>query len=427
MDKNRKGFDYKWVIVSVMCLMVFTVLGFCSSANSMYIKPITDALSISRSSYSVTTSVRYVATSLVNLFFGALVLRFGFKRMILAGFSSLIVSTFIYSVAETVLVFSIGSIFLGIGLSFTTTTMVGSVVNKWCSKNKGTVMGIALASNGVGAVIARLLLTPIIQSGDPFGYRDAYRLVIVILACVMLVMLLLFRDGQRGEEVREVRKEKRSATDEERAVLRKPYFYLSLVCIFLTGLVLQSVTGIADPHFIDKGIDMTVVTVALSLNSLILSSSKLLTGFIYDRSGVRIASGISYLSAVIAMVSLALVGTSEFGTGCAFVYSVLSSVALPLETIMLPILAREIYGEKSFNKALGIAVSVNTAGYAVGGPIANLIFDKTGSYDLWIFISAGIIAAVFVIMNYVITVSRRERLRSGEIIAEDRAVKAQIP
>ncbi len=409
MEDTKKKFDYKWVIIFVSCLMVFTVLGFCSSANSMYIKPITDALDISRSSYSVTTSVRYVGTAVMNLFFGILVFRFGYKNMIVAGFSSLIISTFIYSIAETVLVFSIGSLFLGIGLSFTTTTMVGSVLNRWCEKNKGTVMGIALASNGVGAVLARLILTPIIQSGDPFGYRDAYRLVILILAFVALIIAVLFRNDPKGEEKKRVKKEKRASTALERAVLRKPYFFLSLICIFLTGLVLQSVTGIAEPHFDDTGVDLALITVVLSLNSLVLSTSKFLTGFIYDRAGVRVASGICYIAALTAMIALSMVNGSVFGTGCAFVYSVLSSVALPLETIMLPIFAREIYGEESFNKALGIAVSVNTAGYAVGGPIANLIFDVTGSYNLWIFISIGIIAAIFVLMNYVITVSRRDR------------------
>ena len=178
MKSVKNSFEYKWVIVFISCLMVFCVLGFCSSANSMYITPITEALNISRASYSVTTGVRYITTALVNIFFASLIYRFGEKKMIIAGFASLIMSTFIYSISTSVMVFALGSIFLGIGLSFTTTAMVGTVVNKWCAKNKGTIMGIALASNGIGAAIARVILTPIINSGDPFGYRNAYRICV---------------------------------------------------------------------------------------------------------------------------------------------------------------------------------------------------------------------------------------------------------
>ena len=407
--------NYKWVIVIISCLMVFCVLGFCSSANSMYIAPITEALNISRTSYSVTTSVRYITTSVVNAFFGFLIFRLGEKKLILGGFISLIISTFIYSMASNVLMFSVGSVFLGIGLSFTTTSMVGTVINKWCAKNKGTIMGIALASNGVGAAVARIILSPIIKSGDPFGYRDAYRLVIVILTVCALIMLILFKNHPSDVKKKEYEPKKKEKKDADRSVFSKPYFYVALLCIFFTGLVLQSITGIADPHFGDKGISTAIVTAALSLHSIALSLSKFSAGFIYDRAGVRAASGMCYVAAVVAMVALGLVSNTSFGHSLAFVYSILSSIALPLETIMLPIFARELFGEKSFGKALGIFVSVNTAGYAVGGPVANLVFDLTGSYNIWIFVSAAIIAAICLLMNYVITLARKDK---AEVEAE---------
>lgn len=412
MKSVKNSFEYKWVIVFISCLMVFCVLGFCSSANSMYITPITEALNISRASYSVTTGIRYITTALVNIFFASLIYRFGEKKMIIAGFASLIMSTFIYSISTSVMVFALGSIFLGIGLSFTTTAMVGTVVNKWCAKNKGTIMGIALASNGIGAALARVILTPIINSGDPFGYRNAYRLVILILAAAALIMLIFFRNEPKGTTIERTAPKKKGRATLDKSVFKKPYFYVALVCIFLTGLVLQSVSGIADPHFKDKGIETAIITVTLSIHSIVLSLSKFATGFIYDRSGLRAASGVCYCAAIIAMLSLVFVGHETYGTTLAFVYSVLSSVALPLETIMLPIFARELFGDHGFNSALGIFVSVNTAGYAVGGTIANLIFDATGSYDVWILIATGLIAAVFITMNAVISASSRDRVHS---------------
>ena len=406
MENRVKGFDYKWVIVLISGLMVFTALGFCSSANGIYIKPITETLGIARTSYSVTTSVRYVTTAVVNLFFGALIYRFGAKNLILTGFVSLIASTLIYSVATTVPVFCIGSMFLGIGLSFTTTTMVGSVINRWCAKNKGTIMGFVLASNGIGAALARAILTPIIN-GDTYGFRTSYRVVAIILAAVGAVMLIFFRNDPKGSEKVRIVKAKKEITDKDRRVFKMPYFYVSLVCIFLTGLVLQSVHNIADPHLSDAGLESTFITTVLSLNSIVLSGSKFGVGFIYDNVGIRVSSLICYVSAIVAFIALFSVSSSSFGHAISFVYSVFSSIALPLETIMLPIFARELFGDNGFNKALGIFVSVNTAGYAIGGPIANAVYDLSGSYKLWLIITTLIIAAIIVVMNVVLTVAKR--------------------
>ena len=83
---------YRWVIVAASFLMVFVCLGFCSSSKSLYLAAITEALGIKRSLFSINDSCRYIATAVVNLFFGTLCARFGRKRLIAAGFACLIAS-----------------------------------------------------------------------------------------------------------------------------------------------------------------------------------------------------------------------------------------------------------------------------------------------------------------------------------------------
>ena len=64
-------------------------LGFCSSGKTYYLTAITDALSIPRGAYSLTDTFRFVSTTVVNIFFGSLIAKFGSKKLILAGFASL--------------------------------------------------------------------------------------------------------------------------------------------------------------------------------------------------------------------------------------------------------------------------------------------------------------------------------------------------
>jgi predicted MFS family arabinose efflux permease len=93
----------------------------------------------------------------------------------------------------------------------------------------------------------------------------------------------------------------------------------------------------------------------------------------------------------------------------AMIYSVFSSLALPLETIMLPIYASDLFGEKSYEKILGIFVSVNTAGYALGAPVVNLCYDGLGTYSPILVICSCIMLLITVVMQFVISKAHRVR------------------
>ena len=186
---------YRWVIVAASFLMVFVCLGFCSSSKSLYLAAITEALGIKRSLFSINDSCRYIATAVVNLFFGALCARFGRKRLIAAGFACLIASMLLYAYAPNIYLFYLGGVLLGLGLAWTTTTMVGSIVHRWCPAHAGKIMGLILAANGIGAAVATQIVTPIIYApGDAFGYRNAYKLVALILAVTAGIVLALYRE-----------------------------------------------------------------------------------------------------------------------------------------------------------------------------------------------------------------------------------------
>jgi MFS family permease len=188
--ENEKKFrlDYSWVIIGICFLMVFACLGLCSSGRTYYLTAITDALDIPRGLFSLNNTVRFITTTILNLFFGKLIMRFGAKKLISAGLVSLIIFAVINATADKLYQFYIGGFFLGVGLAWTTTTMVSFVINKWATKNKATLTGAVLAANGIGGAIAVQIIVPIIfQEGNPFGYRDSYFLVAKILAVLLLL------------------------------------------------------------------------------------------------------------------------------------------------------------------------------------------------------------------------------------------------
>ena len=99
---------------------------------------------------------------------------------------------------------------------------------------------------------------------------------------------------------------------------------------------------------------------------------------------------------------LSIVTNSPAGQGISYVYAVLASMALPLETIMLPLIAGELFGQREYPKLLGIFVSVNTAGYAVGPLVSNICFDMIGTYRPVFWVYAGVMVLVTAAFLYVL-------------------------
>ena len=415
-NENKRRLDYKWVVIALCFMMVLVALGFCSSPRSLMIEPISKALGIERSVYSITDSCRYITTAVINVFFGFLVARFGPKKLILGGFTSLIISALLFSFAEHILIVYLAGVFLGIGLSWTTTTMVGYVVTRWCAENKGTIMGAVLASNGIGGAIAIQIVSPMIAESAE-GYRNAYLFIACVLAVVAVLILIFFKNAPKGAAAPDasLHKKKKRGRDwvgiSFSDAVKKKYFWGILFCIFCTGFILQGVNGVTAAHYKDVGIDPAMVSYILSFHSLVLACSKFLTGFSYDRIGLRATVSICMATALVSSTCLILIDSSPGGIALAFFNSTISCFALPLETIVLPIYANDLFGSKSFDKVLGIFVSVNTAGYALGAPALNLCYDTTGNYKVGFAISLGVMAIVMLVFQLVLTAARREQRR----------------
>ena len=410
VEIKDKKFNYTWVVIAMCFLMVMISLGFTSSTKSLFPDEISKDLGVERSLVSIGESCRYISTAIVNIFFGFLVAKFGPKKLICAGFVSLFSSMLLYAYAEY-----LGGTLLGVGLSFTATTMVGYIVGMWCSKNKGTIMGAVLASNGIGGAIAIQAAGRFIDPEVVGSYRNAYKMIAIVLAVTLVILAIFLRDKPKDSEATTGAgsKAKKRGRDwpgiEFSSAVRKFYFWGVLVCIFFSGVIIQGTHGIVKMHMTDVGIDYSKVLSLLSFGSLILAGAKFLTGFIYDRGGLRITATWCTSIAVISSFILALTKGGDAGFILAVIYTLISQFAIPLETVMLPIYAADLFGKKSYPKILGLFVSVNTAGYAVGSPMMNLCYDIFGSYVPALYLVGCIMLGLVILLQFVISVAHRDQ------------------
>ena len=418
MRKHNLLPDYRWLVAAACFLMVLVALGFCSGTKSLYLAAITEATGLRRSLFSLSDSCRFITTAVVNLFFGSLLARFGAKRLIAAGFGCLILFALTYAHASGVAGFCLGGCFLGLGLSWTTTTMVGHVVNAWWPERRGTVMGVILAANGLGGALAAQIVSPMIyREGDLFGYRAAYRLTALILALCAAIVLAVFREKPEGERASAApgKKRPRGASwpgIDMSAALRRPYFWAAAAGIFLTGMTLQAINGVAAAHMRDVGLDASLVAGIFSFYSLALAGCKILTGVMYDRLGLRRTLLICECAAVGAIALLILCAPTAAGKAAAAIYGLLCALAMPLETIMLPLITADLFGERAYEKLLGVMVSVNTAGYALSTPLTNLCYDLTGTYVPALRALGLVMAGVTALFIFVLRAAAKSRAQA---------------
>lgn len=413
--QNQSKFDYTWVIIVVCFLSTMVTLGFCSTPKNQYLDVVTKALDIPRSLFSLNDTFRHVATAVVNLFFGTLIQKFGTKKLMLAGMLSLCTAMTLFAVANNLVVFYLAATFMGIGFAWTGTSMVGRIVSKWCQKNRGTVMGAILAANGIGGAIATQILLPFIDNENGQHYRNAYMISACAVFFVAILILIFMREAPKNFDAStHVYTKKRGRGEpwvgiDFSEVKRSPYFYAILICIFLTGFCLQGISGVSKAHMKDVGLDPTYIKNLISVGSLCLTLFKFLSGFLYDRFGLRFSATMCATGSTVATLLLAFLSNTPSGEVMAAVYKVLSAMALPLETVMLPIYAADLFGEKSYDKVLGIFVSVNVTGFALGAPFFNLFFDIAQTYKYVLLFGAGVMLCIVIALQFIITAAHKTR------------------
>ena len=408
--------NYRWIVVASCFMLAFSGLGFCSGTKSLYLVAITEATGIKRSLFSISDSCRYITTTVVNLFFGFYLARYGAKKLIAAGYLSLILFALIYAKATTPWMFYIGGAFLGLGLSWMGTAMIGHVISAWFQEKRGTVMGIALAANGLGTAVMTPIVSPIIyREGDVFGYRKAYLLTAVVMAVIGTLILIFLReypsDYDRSRARLPVKKRPRDAwsgiaLDQ---ALHTPWFYAAALCVLLTGMSLQSVSGIAVAHMKDVGLETTFIAALVSVRSILLSADKVLVGYLHDRIRIRRTLTLCGLCGAVGMFLLFCVRPTVGGKWAAIVYTPVMAMAVPLETIMLPLLAGNLFGECAYEKMLGILVSISTAGFAIGVPLTNLCYDLIGTYRPMLLTLSCVMAAVTTAYQFVFRAAAKTR------------------
>ena len=159
----------------------------------------------------------------------------------------------------------------------------------------------------------------------------------------------------------------------------------------------------------DLGIDPGFIAPPATVSSLVLTVSKLGVGIAYDKKGLRFALLMCQFAGLGTFVLKGLLTNTPLGLVMAMIATVLSNFALPLETVMIPLLTNDLFGSASYTKVLGIFMAANSLGLCLGSPLGELIRKAIGDYRpcFWLF---GIIFVVVIVsFQFVLRAAYKEK------------------
>jgi MFS family permease len=340
------------------------------------------------------------AVTIAAPFIGALVDRFGARRMILVGFllEGAVIASFATQ-TESLPAFYLRYIALAILGLGTTHVAFARVISVWFDRRRGLALGLTLAGLGLGGIIWPLLSQWAITE---YGWRMAY--VIVALAIITVGVLsigLVVRESpesmglQPDGDARPVAKLPgaipQAVVSETGFTLsdtmRQNHFWLMLAAFLLIGLVVQSLILHLVPMLVMRDVDPMRAAQAQSMVAAALIVGRLGAGMLMDRF---FAPRVAVAFLVGPVVGCALLASGASGTA-AFIAGMLTGLAAGAEVDVTAYLASRYFGLKYFSRIYAWYYSAYSAGAGIGPLITAQAVEHYGDYTEILYIYAALL------------------------------------
>lgn len=396
--KQNGRFFYGWIVVLLgLALMTFAYVGFVS-LTSVFVLPVTEELGFERGDWMTYMVILSLACIVASPILGKLMGKSNLKLWTALACVCGAIGYIGFSRADSLTMFYLFAIVLGIGFAGTAPMPVSIMINKWFGgKIRGTATGIAFLGSGLGGMILSPILNSIIAAN---GWRTGYITLAIVFVILMVLVILLANDnpeskgftrmGQDASEIDGGSIEKKGKNLAE--AMRTAEFYFAVVSTVLVVLASSAILANSVAFFVGCGIESGK---AASLHGLLLGSliiGKPLVGAFTDRFGIRVSAVLSTVIFAMTFASLFIMPSSP----AMLVYLVIACYGLggPTITVVPPLLVNGLFGDKDYGTLVGVMNMATSIGGAFGGTVAAKVYDMTGSYSsFWIVACGAVLVA----------------------------------
>tara|TARA_B100001123_G_scaffold84517_1_gene96783 strand:+ start:946 stop:2265 length:1320 start_codon:yes stop_codon:yes gene_type:complete len=390
----RLPFYYGWVVVFAAGSTVFARMAPSVFVLGIFVSPIAEEFGWSRTLIAGAVSVGAIASMFLSPVVGWAVDRYG-SRVILT------VSMLVLGAAVTSLAWATTPLFFYMGFAtgriiFHVPVQIGSgaVVSRWFIVRRGRAIGLMYLAGAVGGIFCLQVASIAISLVDLAAAWIALGITVLAVSVFPSALLIVDRpediglrpdgltsgpaDVDSGPATVEL-PEQTSWQEVDwtlRDAMRTKALWVLVVVVGALFMIQAGVSVHVGAFYQDRGLGLTVVASAISINGAVSAVGSLAWGAVIERTPVRWA--MTFLM-VLSTVSTMLLLTVHSLVAAFFVSAVIGVVAAG-GNVIPPVAYASYFGRRSIGSIRGIGETGVQIGQTIGPVLSGLAFDLNGSY-----------------------------------------------
>ena len=397
---KSSAFFYGWYIVGVGILVNIAGTFAFSSTLSIFLKPITEELGVSRGAFSLIRTFEIGVAAMIVPLLGSWIDRHGGRGVLVLGvlmegtgllLSSLVQNFWQFALVRCSLVIA-GEALLG-------SLVINVTIAQWFVRKRGRAMGIANLGTGIAKLSIPLCAAYLFVL---VGWRSTWAIFGIVAPLLVVAPALIFvrrspedmglrPDGEpplqgpdklpsNGEVLVTAQRAILPAeTVWSRAeALRLPTFWLLVVTFGIVSVGIAGLNLHIYSYVTDIGYSPLIAASFMSTIALTQLGSTLLWGMLADRFDIRKVSCVQFLIQGVGLVTaissgqihITYLGFFLYGTGLAGSF------------VLREVIWANFFGRTSLGTVRGLSLFFSHLFAAGGAPFFGFLHDRTGSYNL---------------------------------------------
>jgi len=402
---KRRGLYNGWYIALFASLASGLTIGTSNYAFGVFIEPLENEFGWSRT--QINTALTFgVASALISPLIGRWLDRFGSRPVMVGSLALVSAGFFIYAGMTMLWQFYAASFLLYLGLPGATMIPSGRLISIWFASTRGRMMGFVTAGNNLGGLTMVPLAALVVGMS---GWRGGYVTFGVVVLVITVLVLLFVRDSQHDVTAARAKRWAPAVSDDDGPgaavgyslgdVLRMKSFYFLTVGHAIPSFSYAVVLTQLIPHLESQGISSGAASTGVMLLAIFGIASKIIFGRLSETITARWAMAISLAIQSVGLVLLIVVG----GSNAVWVVIAFYGMGFGAMGALIPLTVTEAYGMRHFGSILGVTSMAGVIPMIIGPPMAGIVFDTYGNYD----VAFAIMAVMFAIGTLAMVLARR--------------------
>lgn len=420
---RRKPF-YGWLLVAAGFLIMATCYTVMVSGMSLFQPHIVADLDITVGTYNSANSLSTLVSIVGALVIGNVVDRV--PGRLLGGITVAITAAALVGFAcvgaawQLFVLFAIDGLVVVAG----TRLLISIVVTNWFSAKQGFAVALALSGSGFGGAVLSPVVNALIGT---YGWRTAF-LVLAAVCFIVSFPITVAVFHSRPSDIglvpygSDAPQQPKAASSDKPArnrdagipvdvavgwkrVRRDPSFWLLVAGFMVMGVL----NGAAIPNSITNLTSVTVdgaqivtgghtaawASMIYSYNMVVVLISKIATGSVFDRLGVRSGIIIGSFACLVGSLGMCFPAT----TVGPIVAATFFGFGTCMGTVAPPLVAVRLYGAQDMGQITGWITSLEMLGYAPGTILSGVVFDAFGSFiPMWAASAVGAVVMLALLL-----------------------------